>query len=221
MATSCEELTHWKRLWCWEGLGAGGEGDDRGWDGWMASLTLWTWVWVNSGSWWWTGRPGVLQFTGSQRVGHDWTTELNWTDNKNCRQVIGTFLVVQWLRLHSPNAEGTGLIPGWGTKIPHATQHSQIKRENYGQFFNKFCLHSYFRGEFSLFLIDGNQQSLLMISKQMFLKHKESLSNWTQMTSNTFWDLKIVTLYVMFGYCSSTLNSSWLINLLPMENLQE
>ena len=50
--TSCEELTHWKRPWCWEGLGAGGEGDNRGWDGWMASLTRWTWVWVNSGSWW-------------------------------------------------------------------------------------------------------------------------------------------------------------------------
>ena len=72
------ELTHWKRLWCWEGLGAGGEGDDRGWDGWMASLTGWTWVWVNPGSWWWTGRPGVLRFMGSQRVGHDWATELNW-----------------------------------------------------------------------------------------------------------------------------------------------
>ena len=67
-----EELTHWKRLWCWEGLAARGEGDDRGWDGWMASLTRWTWVWVNSGSWWWTGRPGVLRFMGSQRAGHDW-----------------------------------------------------------------------------------------------------------------------------------------------------
>ena len=76
-----EELTHWKRLWCWEGLGAGGEGDDRGWDGWMASPTRWTWVWVNSGSWWWTRRPGVLQFMRSQRVGHDWVTELNWTDS--------------------------------------------------------------------------------------------------------------------------------------------
>ena len=78
LATSCEELTHWNRLWCWEGLWAGGEGDARGWDGCMASLTRWTWVWVNSGSWWWTGRPGVLRFTGSQRVGHDWATELNW-----------------------------------------------------------------------------------------------------------------------------------------------
>jgi len=67
--------------WCWEELGAGGKGDDRGWDGWMASLTRWMWVWVNSGSWWWTGRPGVLQFMGSQRIRQDWATELNWTDS--------------------------------------------------------------------------------------------------------------------------------------------
>ena len=60
------------------GLGAGGEGDDRGWDGWMASLTWWIWVWVNSRRCWWTERPGVLRFMGSQRVGHDWATELNW-----------------------------------------------------------------------------------------------------------------------------------------------
>ena len=66
-----------KLLW-WEGLGAGGEGDDRGWDGWMASPTRWTWVSVNSGSWWWTGRPGVLHFMRLQRVRHDWATELNW-----------------------------------------------------------------------------------------------------------------------------------------------
>ena len=78
---ACKELTHWKRLWCWEGLGAGGEGDDRGWDGWMASPTRWMWVWVNSGRWWWTGRPGVLQFMGSQRVRRDWVTELNWIPN--------------------------------------------------------------------------------------------------------------------------------------------
>ena len=72
------ELTHWKRPWCW--LKAEGKGADRGWDGWMASVTRWTWVWVNSRSWWWTGRPGVLRFMGSQRVGHDWATELNWTE---------------------------------------------------------------------------------------------------------------------------------------------
>ena len=70
---------YWKRPWCWEGLRAGGEGDDRGWDGWMVSPTLWTWVWVNSRSWWWTGRTGVLWFMGSQRVGHDWASELNWS----------------------------------------------------------------------------------------------------------------------------------------------
>ena len=73
-------MGNWKRPWCWEGLGAGGEGHDRGWDGWMASLTWWTWVWVNSRSWWWTKRPGVLRFMGSQRVGHDWATDLNWTE---------------------------------------------------------------------------------------------------------------------------------------------
>ena len=77
LATWCEELTHWKRPWCWERLKAGGEGDDRGWDGWMAPPMWWTWVWVSSGSWWWSGRPGVLQSMGLQRVRHDWATELN------------------------------------------------------------------------------------------------------------------------------------------------
>ena len=77
LATWCKELTHWKRPWCWERLKAG-EGDDRGWDGWMASLTQWTWVWANSGRWWRTGKPGILQSMGSQRVGHEWVTELNW-----------------------------------------------------------------------------------------------------------------------------------------------
>ena len=81
LATWCKELTHLKRPWYWERLKAGGEGDDRGWDGWMASLTQWTWVWVNSGSWWYTGRPGVLQFMGSQRVGQDWATELSWIED--------------------------------------------------------------------------------------------------------------------------------------------
>ena len=64
-----------------ERLRAGEEGDNRGWDGWMASPTQWTWVWVDSGSWWWTGRPGMLRFMGSQRVGHDWATELNCLDH--------------------------------------------------------------------------------------------------------------------------------------------
>ena len=78
--SDCEELTHLKRPWCWKWLNAGGEGDGRRWDGWMASLTRWTWVWVSSRSWRWIGKPGVLQSMGSQRAGHDWMTELNWTE---------------------------------------------------------------------------------------------------------------------------------------------
>ena len=79
LATWCEELTHWKRPWCWERLKAGGEGDDRGWDGWMASLTWWAWIWASSGSWWWTRKPGMLQSMGSQI-----RTQLsNWTKLKN------------------------------------------------------------------------------------------------------------------------------------------
>ena len=69
---------YWKNPWCWERFKAGGEGDDRGRDGWMASPTRWTRVWASSGSWWWTGKPGMLQSIGLQRVGHDWVTELNW-----------------------------------------------------------------------------------------------------------------------------------------------
>ena len=78
LATWCVELTHWKRPWCWERLKARGEGEDRGRDGWMASPTQWTWVWVSSGSWWWTEKPGVFYSMGSQRVRHNWITELNW-----------------------------------------------------------------------------------------------------------------------------------------------
>ena len=75
LAIWCEEPTYLKRPWCWERLKAGGDGDYRGWDGWMASLTQWTWVWANSGRWWRTGKPGVLQSMELQRVGYDWTTE--------------------------------------------------------------------------------------------------------------------------------------------------
>ena len=84
LAMWCKELTHLKRPWCWERLKAGGEGDDRGWDGWMASLTHRTWVWVNSGSWWWTGRPGMPgPCPWCSRVRHDWGTELNWTNTRS------------------------------------------------------------------------------------------------------------------------------------------
>ena len=77
LAIWCEELTHLKRSWCWERLKVGGEGDDRGWDGCKALPTQWTWVLVNSRSWWWIRRPGMLQPTGSQRVRQDWAAELN------------------------------------------------------------------------------------------------------------------------------------------------
>ena len=100
LATSWEELTHWKRPWCWEILKAGGEGDDRGWDGWMASLTQWTWVWVNSESWWWSGKPGVLKPMGSQKVGHDWATELtDWLCLR--RPCSSAFVIMILLRVNS------------------------------------------------------------------------------------------------------------------------
>ena len=94
LATLCEEMTHLKRPWCWERLKAGGEGDDRGWDGWMVLLSWCTWVWVSSRSWWWAGKSGMLQSTGLQRVGHDWMTELHRT------VIIIRFLLNFWLGLH-------------------------------------------------------------------------------------------------------------------------
>ena len=78
LAIWCKELTHWKRPWHWERFKAGGEWDDKGWNGWLAALTRWTRVWASSRSWWWTRKPGMLQSMGSQRVGHYWATELNW-----------------------------------------------------------------------------------------------------------------------------------------------
>ena len=83
------QQTHCKRPWCWERLKAGGEGDDRGWDGWMASPTGWTWVWVSSRNWWWTGKPEVLQSMKLQRIKHDWATEMNDTSlNLSTSQTI-------------------------------------------------------------------------------------------------------------------------------------
>ena len=106
--------------WCWEGLGAGGKGEDRGWDVWMASLTRWTWVSVNSGTWWWTGRPGVLQFMGLQRVGHDWATDLIWY----FRRGFPGSSVVKNL---PANAGDTSLIPGSGDSLEkEIATHSSI-----------------------------------------------------------------------------------------------
>ena len=95
LATWCKELTHLKRPWCWERLRAGGEGDNRGCDGWMASLTQWTWVWANSGRWWWTGRPGGLQSMGSQRVQHNWANEQQQqAGHKWMHSVLGSLLYI-------------------------------------------------------------------------------------------------------------------------------
>ena len=103
LATWWEELTHWKRPCCWERLKVGGEVDDRGWDGWMALPTQWMWTWVNSGSWWLTGRPGMLQSIGLQKVWHDWATELNWTELINtiykCPTVLAPFHVSREMAL--------------------------------------------------------------------------------------------------------------------------
>ena len=92
LATWCKVLTPWKRPWCWERLKAGGEGDDREWDGWMESPTWWTWVWVSSRSWWWTGKPSVLQSMELQRLRHDWMIELSWTEPKEtwCAAFMGS-----------------------------------------------------------------------------------------------------------------------------------
>ena len=90
------------------GIGAGGEGDNRGWDGWMASLTQWAWVWVDSGSWWWTGRPGVLRSIWSPRVRHDWATELNWMHIQTGELVFGLLVKgkhnpASWRRMPHPS----------------------------------------------------------------------------------------------------------------------
>ena len=94
LATWCEKLLHWKWSWHWERLKAGGEGDNRGWDSWMASLTQWTWVWISSRSWWWTGKPGVLQSLGYQGARHYWVTELRGS-LLTCRLVGSAIFLIQ------------------------------------------------------------------------------------------------------------------------------
>ena len=112
-ATWCKELTYWKRLWCWERLKAGGEGDDRGWDVWMASQTQWMWVWVNCRSWRWTRRPGVLQSLGHKES--EMTEQLNWTES------IQTVGGGHWEKVRYPNTYWILMLPRfdpWVGKIP-------------------------------------------------------------------------------------------------------
>ena len=102
-----KEPTHWKRLWCWERLRAGGEGEDRGWDVWVILQTQWMWIWASSRSWWWTRKPGMLQFMGSQRVGHNSATELNWTNKTVSKCVIlltnSTEVSLKWTLMSALN----------------------------------------------------------------------------------------------------------------------
>ena len=92
LVTCCEKLTHLKRPWCWEWLKTGEEGNNRGWDGWMASLTQWAWLWASSGIWWWTGRPGMLQSMALQRVGQDLVTEQQQLANLTMQMTANAFI---------------------------------------------------------------------------------------------------------------------------------
>ena len=111
-----KELTHWKRAWCWEGLKTGGKGDDRGWDGWMASLIQWTWIWTSSRSWWWTRKPGMLQSMGWQSQ-----TWLNWSEEMSTKPCLSLHPRSP-PRPHPTTLDATYLLPfllwllcpGWG-----------------------------------------------------------------------------------------------------------
>ena len=138
LAISCKELTHLKRPWCWERLKAGGEGDNRGWDSWMTSLTWWTWVWVSSGSWGWTGKPGVLQSMGSQRVGHDWATEMNWGFIRKDFYITVFFLHKEYVNrsdLHMLINSGNTICENYrnewqGTEMPGKGNYREQKRSS-------------------------------------------------------------------------------------------
>ena len=136
LTTWCEELAHWKRPWYWERSKAGGEGGDRGWDGWMASPTQWTWVWASSRSWWRIGKPGVLQFMGLQRVRHDWATELNWIHNKI---IFKTFYSVLQINKQCDDFRWTakGLSHAYTcihspllSRVPHTVEQSSIEQSS-------------------------------------------------------------------------------------------
>ena len=173
-----------KRPWCWERFRAGGDGDDRGWDGWMASLTQCTWVWVNSRSWWWTGRPGVLRFIGSQRVGHNWETELNWKEYllSNWSYLLEGwprdrslhFMIISHITIFStwyvslPKTDVLFIIGDWNAKlghqeIPGVTGKFGLWVQNEaGQRLTEFC-----------------QENSLIIANTLFQQHKRRLYTWT------------------------------------------
>ena len=173
-------MTHWKRAWCWEELGAGGEGDNRGWDGWMASPTWWTWVWVDSGTWWWTGRPGLLRFMGSQRVGHDWANELNWLNESvnwlvhyGCKNLIGDrrnkLVIVRCLW-----SERAHFILGKVTKDSSLTFSTSIEI-TYTSIYNAME-----QKKFSFVFVGiQNSTSTLEVRVTVFYKTKHTLTMWS------------------------------------------
>ena len=146
-----------KRPWCWERLKEGREGDYRGWDGWMASQTQWTWVWVNSGSWWWTGRPGMLQSMQSQRVKQDWVTELNWSCVTHAFSVFSDVLTSRDFLIEERIPRGWQILPDrpWcfslcfshGTTCPFSRElwvtSSYFKRQLSSHLLGSTCLNKY------------------------------------------------------------------------------
>ena len=122
-ATWFKELTHLKRPWCWERLMAGGEGYNRGWDGWMASLTQWTWVWVNSGSWWWTGRPGMLH-PWVRRVVHAWVTKLKLMHTYTHTKIFDFYWNSSFTESSTFHPDTLTTGPGPGTQCAHRRSHT-------------------------------------------------------------------------------------------------
>ena len=153
LTTWCKELTHLKRPWCWERLKVGGEGDDRGWDGWMTSPTQWTWVWVSARSWWWTGKPGVLQSTGLQ-------TQLgNWTEPPVIRWLISSLKRV-------PEASSFSISGNAFQVVPGALLHIHTVRSVFSlQFYSTFqwLLSCFYALEFTVKLQSASQRTLLSL----------------------------------------------------------
>ena len=134
VATWCEELIHWKRPGCWERLKARRKGDDRGWDGWMASPTRWMWVWVNSGSWWWTGRPDVLRSWG--RKESDTTEQLNWSDTILAMERWSVYLdskvVKKGIFWNQENLKTHSQSSDWSEWINVVSQDFNLKENDHG-----------------------------------------------------------------------------------------